>query len=107
VRAFAEVPHLDETSIQKALEDVIDLAEADAGVLGELALVDDWLPVKGVEDFEGLPRKIHSFTSHQKNRKTLISHRVTERTQRNLVFLINPKELSSFSVALASLGERA
>jgi len=52
VGALPEVAHLDETFAKKALEDVIDLPKADAGVLGELALVYDRLPVQGVEDFE-------------------------------------------------------
>lgn len=64
--ALAEVPRLDESFIKKALEDVIDLSQTNSSVLGELALVDDRLPVQGVEDFEGFLSVLHFITSHRK-----------------------------------------
>ncbi len=45
---FSEVPYLDQAFLQKAFDDVVDLAQADAGVFGQLALVGDFFPVKGV-----------------------------------------------------------
>jgi len=48
VWVFAEVADLDQAFLQKAFDDVVDLAQADTGVFGELALVGDFFPVEGV-----------------------------------------------------------
>jgi hypothetical protein len=42
-------------------------------VLGELALVDDGLPVQGVEDFEGFLGKLHFVASHKKQKHPYLS----------------------------------
>ena len=65
VMALAKVAGLDETFVQQAPENVIDLPQADSGMPSKLALVSDRLPVQGVEDFEGFLRKLHRNPSPQ------------------------------------------
>ena len=49
-RAFGEVADLDKATFQKVFDDVVDLAQADAGVVGQFALGGDDFSAKGVED---------------------------------------------------------
>jgi hypothetical protein len=62
------VAGLDKAFIKKAFEDVIDLSQADARVLSELALVADRLPVQSIENFKGFLGMLYFVTSHQKQK---------------------------------------
>ena len=57
---FAEVAELDQAFLQKTFDDVVDLAQADAGVFGDLALVGDFFPVEGVQYLECFFGEVHS-----------------------------------------------
>jgi hypothetical protein len=59
--AFLKVADLDQALFQQPLEDVVDLPQADAGVLGQLALGGDFPGVEGVQDLEIIGRKGHGF----------------------------------------------
>ena len=56
-----EISDFDEALFQETSEDIVDLAQADAGMFGKLALGADFLPVKGFQDVEVFFGKLHFF----------------------------------------------
>ena len=52
--------NLDHTFFEQAPQDIVDLAETDTGVHGQLPLGGNWLTVKGIEDLEVFFGERHS-----------------------------------------------